>query len=123
MDQFNKSAELDSSRHTLQNEYDSSFELEQPEFLPSFGSDNSGPGTPQDQLPSPRELSVMSRQELLPGDRAHSDHSIPISNGNKFKMDLGSPLAEKSDDSCPTSARALVKSLVEGKCQLCLSIC
>ncbi|XP_069138620.1 HAUS augmin-like complex subunit 6 isoform X2 [Argopecten irradians] len=94
----NKSVELDSSKHTLHND---SFELEQPEFLPLDKSDkesvNSGLPTPQ----------------------YHSDHSLPISNGpeTSFKLDFGSPGADddlnQSDESCPTSARALMKSHME----------
>ncbi|OWF45969.1 uncharacterized protein LOC110456361 isoform X2 [Mizuhopecten yessoensis] len=99
-DHLDKSVELDSSRHTLQNLHDSSFELEQPEFLPSDRSDK---GSVQSGLPVPQY---------------YSDHSLPISNGHgsPYRLDLGSPQADdlnQSDDSCPTSARALVKSLME----------
>ncbi|XP_033750059.1 uncharacterized protein LOC117334504 isoform X2 [Pecten maximus] len=97
-EKLNKSVELDGSRRTLQN--DSSFELEQPEFLPLDKSD--------------RE----SVHSGLPTPQYHSDHSLPISNGpeTSFKLDLGSPEADdlnQSDNSCPTSARALMKSRME----------
>ncbi|XP_060064114.1 uncharacterized protein LOC132544521 [Ylistrum balloti] len=97
-DLLGKSVELDTSKHTLQNLHDSSFELEQPEFLPSDRSDKESvhSGLPQ----------------------YHSDHSLPISNGptSSLRLDLESQEADdlnQSDNSCPTSARALMKSRME----------